>query len=244
MGTRFLRSRRLGALNLLPTPPTLLSRWQSLSGSSAGPRCSSEARGIEMEIIWILPETVLAIHSWPIAEHGGSDGLQDEGFYCSALARPRNLEANGENVDLLALAAAHAFGIAKNHPFIYGNKPTALVVMRIFLALNKANLGASPKVHMRHLSALAKGRLMKRPLPNGWASTRLKTYFRTTAQNTGKHLFFAIYQFVKSLTCSNNSAYCFGVSAWAPSQSASSGQGWTSMIGHRRRRRRRRVPSG
>lgn len=96
-----------------------------------------------MDVVWILEGTVSAIHSRQISEHGGSDGLRDEGLLLSALARPQNLLAYGENVDLAALAASYAYGIAKNHPFIDGNKRTALVVMRTFLAANGIDFTAS-----------------------------------------------------------------------------------------------------
>jgi len=95
------------------------------------------------EIKWLLEETVYAIHKRQIAEHGGSDGVRDEGLMLSALARPQNLLAYSEETpDISALAAAYAFGITKNHPFIDGNKRTALVVMRTFLLLNGFSLNA------------------------------------------------------------------------------------------------------
>jgi death on curing protein len=89
-----------------------------------------------MEIEWITFEAVLAIHNRQIAEHGGSDGLRDSGLLLSALARPQNLQAYTDDADMEALAASYAFGIAKNHPFVDGNKRTALVVMRTFLVLS------------------------------------------------------------------------------------------------------------
>ena len=94
-------------------------------------------------IIWVHEEAVTAIHSRQIADHGGSDGIRDEGLLLSALARPQNLLAYGENVDIAALAASYAFGIAKNHPFLDGNKRTSLVVMRVFLALNDIEFQAT-----------------------------------------------------------------------------------------------------
>lgn len=85
---------------------------------------------------WVALNSVLAMHKRQIAEHGGIDGLRDEGLLLSAMARPENLEAYGENVDVAALAASYAFGIAKNHPFLDGNKRTALVVAVTFINLN------------------------------------------------------------------------------------------------------------
>lgn len=86
-------------------------------------------------IVWLIEETLRAIHKRQIAEHGGSDGLRDEGLLSSALARPKNLLAYGEPPpDLASLAAAYAYGIARNHPFVDGNKRTALVAARTFHA--------------------------------------------------------------------------------------------------------------
>ena len=77
-------------------------------------------------IVWLLEETLTAIHHRQIAEHGGSEGLRDEGLLLSSLARPQNLLAYGEPApELACLAAAYAYGIARHHPFVDGNKRTA-----------------------------------------------------------------------------------------------------------------------
>ncbi len=89
-----------------------------------------------MVIEWVVPNSVLAMHKRQIAEHGGTEGVRDEGLMLSALARPENRHAYGENVDLAALAASYASDLAKNHPFLDGNKRTALVVAVAFLNLN------------------------------------------------------------------------------------------------------------
>ena len=78
---------------------------------------------------------VLTLHEEHLAEHGGPVGLRDRGLLQSALARPCHLLAY-EDPDTAALAAAYAFGIARNHPFVDGNKRTAFTVMALFLALN------------------------------------------------------------------------------------------------------------
>ncbi len=84
------------------------------------------------DIKWLLEETVYAIHKRQIAEHGGSDGVRDEGLLLSALARPQNLFAYSKKTpDISALAASLTYGIAKNHPFIDGNKRTALVFSQV-----------------------------------------------------------------------------------------------------------------
>ena len=119
------------------------------------------------EIKWLLEETVYAIHKRQIAEHGGSDGVRDGNLLLSALARPQNLLAYSEETpDISALAAAYAFGIAKNHPFIDGNKRTALVVMRTFLLLNGFNINASQEEKYLTFLKLAEGNLSEQELTN------------------------------------------------------------------------------
>ncbi len=85
--------------------------------------------------VWIDAEVVWAVHEAQLAEHGGSAGVRDAGLLDSALARPVNLEAYGEP-DVADCAAAYGFGIARNHPFIDGNKRAAFVCVELFLALN------------------------------------------------------------------------------------------------------------
>ncbi|MSO98951.1 MAG: type II toxin-antitoxin system death-on-curing family toxin [Rhodospirillaceae bacterium] len=84
---------------------------------------------------WLTEETVLAIHDAQLAEHGVGEGVSDLGLLQSALARPLNLIAYG-SPDTANLAAAYAFGIAKNRPFVDGNKRTAFVVAESFIKLN------------------------------------------------------------------------------------------------------------
>ena len=93
---------------------------------------------------WLSERGVLATHAEQIAEHGGAPGVRDRGLLDSALARPRNLAAYGEP-SVFRLAAAYAFGIARNHPFVDGNKRTALVAAATFLLLNGYEL-AAPEV--------------------------------------------------------------------------------------------------
>ena len=84
---------------------------------------------------WVQEAVVLAIHDQQIAEHGGLSGVRDLPLLQSVLARPKNLEAYG-TPDIAGLAAAYAFGIAKNHAFVDGNKRTSSVVTGTFLLLN------------------------------------------------------------------------------------------------------------
>jgi death-on-curing family protein len=92
--------------------------------------------------IWLDRAVLIAAHDEQLAEHGGATGLRDEGLFDSALGRPLNLAAY-ESPDVCALAASYAVGLAKNHPFIDGNKRTALIAMELFLWLNGAELIAS-----------------------------------------------------------------------------------------------------
>ena len=85
--------------------------------------------------IWVPREILLAVHAEQLAEHGGAEGLRDEGLFDSALARPQQLANYGEP-DVADLAACYAFGLARNHPFIDGNKRTAFVAAQLFLRLN------------------------------------------------------------------------------------------------------------
>lgn len=126
------------------------------------------------EIIWLLEEVVRAIHERQIAEHGGSSGVRDEGLLLSALARPQHLLAYGDPPpDVSALAAACAFGIARNHPFVDGNKRTALVAARTFLLINGFDLDASQEEKYLTFLQLAKGEIEEDSLTE-WIRQHLK----------------------------------------------------------------------
>lgn len=108
--------------------------------------------------IWIDPRVINAIHEEQLAEHGGGAGLRDSGLLDSALARPINLSLYGEP-DIAALAASYAVGIAKNHPFVDGNKRTAFVAMELFMALNGAELIADDVACVMTMLAVAAGEM-------------------------------------------------------------------------------------
>jgi len=110
------------------------------------------------EPIWIDLEVVLAIHDEQLAEHGGQAGVRDRGLLESALARPRNQFEYGES-SLARLAAAYAFGISRNHPFLDGNKRTSLVVAEVLLELNGLELAASDAACVATFLGLAAGDL-------------------------------------------------------------------------------------
>ena len=112
-----------------------------------------------MRWTWVSDGVMLAIHDAQLAEHGGIAGIRDEGLLASALARPHNIEAYGEGVDAGALAAACAFGISRNHPFLDGNKRTAFVVMELFLDLNGWILNADDADCISTMLCLAAGEI-------------------------------------------------------------------------------------
>jgi death-on-curing protein len=89
------------------------------------------------EPVWVREELVEAILERQLAEHGGTQGLRDDGLSQSALARQRQLFAyGGADLDVPALAASLAYGLARNHPFVDGNKRTCAVACELFLELN------------------------------------------------------------------------------------------------------------
>jgi death on curing protein len=124
--------------------------------------------------IWISKELTVAIHKRQLAEHGGADGIRDEGLFDSALARPRHQFAYEDRTPTIqGLAAAHAFGIARNHAFIDGNKRTAYVACRTFLILNGFDLTADRADRYRTFLALAEGSLSESDLAT-WLTTHTR----------------------------------------------------------------------
>ncbi|HEX2763318.1 MAG TPA: type II toxin-antitoxin system death-on-curing family toxin [Allosphingosinicella sp.] len=108
--------------------------------------------------VWLDSELATAIHAEQLAAHGGGEGTRDPGALESALARPQNSAAYGEP-DAADLAASYAFGIARNHPFVDGNKRTAAVVSETFLNLNGYDLEATDAEVVVAFLALAAGEL-------------------------------------------------------------------------------------
>jgi death-on-curing protein len=107
---------------------------------------------------WLSVDIVLDVHAEQLALFGGPDGVRDLGMLESALARPINRFAHGET-DLAALAAAYAFGLAKNHPFVDGNKRAAFASIVVFLGLNGIDLVAPPEQATAVIMALAAGEI-------------------------------------------------------------------------------------
>ena len=108
--------------------------------------------------IWIALDVAVSAHAEQLAEHGGGEGVRDLGALESAMARPINLSLYGDP-GIAELAAAYAFGIARNHPFVDGNKRTAAVTSETFLALNGYTLTASDAELVVAFVELAAGNL-------------------------------------------------------------------------------------
>ena len=124
--------------------------------------------------IWVALAVAEAAHLEQLAEHGGRQGVRDARLLDSAMARAQNLAAYGEP-DAAGLAAAYAFGIARNHPFVDGNKRTAAVVAETFLVLNGYAFEASDAELVVVFLALAAGELSEEELAD---------WFRGTLANT------------------------------------------------------------
>lgn len=124
-----------------------------------------------VEPVWLDIGVALAVHDRQLAEHGGGEGVRDAAMLESALARPLNRWGYGEG-DRAALAAAYAFGIARNHPFVDGNKRTGWVFARLFLALNGVELRFMPEDAIRVMLALAAGEISEEVLAD-WFRERV-----------------------------------------------------------------------
>ena len=107
---------------------------------------------------WLREDVLYAVHDAQLAEHGGLAGVRDAGLFASALARPQNVAAYG-NPDYAELAAAYGYGIARNHPFIDGNKRTAFVAVELFLGINGFELIADDMACVLTILAVAAGEI-------------------------------------------------------------------------------------
>ena len=122
---------------------------------------------------WIRTDLVYAVHESLLAQHGGPDGIRDKKAVESALARPAQLDANGEpKPDAADLAAAYAYGLARNHGFSDGNKRTAWVVARLFLADNDIHLKFAQSDAINTMESVASGALGERELAD-WFRQRI-----------------------------------------------------------------------
>ncbi len=124
------------------------------------------------EPIWLDQRSVLALHAELLREYGGLGGVRDEGLLESALARPQNQAAYGDPT-LAEMAAAYAFGIARNHPFIDGNKRTALTAADVFLQLNGYEIVVEEVEAVAVIRDLAAGEIGEEELA-AWITTNLE----------------------------------------------------------------------
>lgn len=115
------------------------------------------------EVVWLTTELVVAIHGEQLRMFGGPEGLRDRGMLESALGRPMNKHAY-EEADLADLAAAYAFGIARNHPFVDGNKRAALLSLIVFLGLNGVDFVVPEPEAVVAIQSLAAGTLSEEGL--------------------------------------------------------------------------------
>lgn len=122
---------------------------------------------------WIDKQALLLLHGESLAEHGGTAGMRDSGLLDSALARAPNLAACGEP-DAAALAATYGFGIARNHPFVDGNKRAAFLSVGLFLAMNGYRLVTTQADATVVMLALAAGELDEAEFA-GWLRTHIET---------------------------------------------------------------------
>lgn len=122
--------------------------------------------------VWLDRTVIVATHAEQLAEHGGGTGTRDSGLLDSALARPENLAAYGKP-DVADLAAAYGFGIARNHPFVDGNKRTAFVAVELFLLLNAHELIADDADCVLTTLAVAAGEITE---------TEFATWIRSNIQ--------------------------------------------------------------
>jgi death-on-curing protein len=125
------------------------------------------------EPVWLDVEILIDLHAEQLALYGGPDGIRDQGILESALGRPVNKFAYRET-DIAALAAAYAFGIARNHPFVDGNKRAAFGAMIVFLGLNGMDFLVPPENATAMILALAAGEVnedgLTRWIRDNWPS--------------------------------------------------------------------------
>jgi death on curing protein len=122
-----------------------------------------------MDIFWLSKDMALAFHLRQLAEHGGGAGVRDIGLLESALQRPQN-KFEYEQSDIATLAAAYAYGIARNHPFVDGNKRTALVAFFTFLFLNGYKVATTQTENLTTFLKLAEGSLTEDELASWFRS--------------------------------------------------------------------------
>lgn len=109
--------------------------------------------------LWLDERDAIALHDRSLVLHGGAPGLRDQGLLQSALARPQQLSAYGEDVDIIVLAASYTAGVVHNHPFVDGNKRTGFILGVLFLETNGVQFVASEEDAATAVLALASGEM-------------------------------------------------------------------------------------
>jgi death-on-curing protein len=122
---------------------------------------------------WLDARAIVLLHAESLAEHGGPEGLRDDGLLESALARPLNLSAYQTEADIAALAAAYGWGIAHNNPFVDGNKRAALLAIGLFLGLNGFRLTADKATDTRMMMGVAAGEKIDESVLGDWVRAHI-----------------------------------------------------------------------
>lgn len=122
---------------------------------------------------WIDVRVLKMLHEKSLSIHGGGRGVRDEGLFESAIMRPQNLSQYNEKADIADLAASYAYGLAKNHPFVDGNKRAAFLSIGLFLGINGYRLTAKPVDAIQAILALASGNMREDELAN-WIRNNMK----------------------------------------------------------------------
>lgn len=117
-----------------------------------------------ISIRWLNQQALIFLHSETLVEHGGVEGIRDEGLLESALYRPLNLYNYEQETDIAKLAAAYGFGIVRNHPFVDGNKRAGFLAVGLFLTLNGYTLKVSQLEATQTMLALAAGEISEKEL--------------------------------------------------------------------------------
>ncbi|MBT3403625.1 MAG: type II toxin-antitoxin system death-on-curing family toxin [Gammaproteobacteria bacterium] len=111
------------------------------------------------EPVWILQEIVISVHHMLLAEHGGAPGIRDEALLDSALNKPQQRYFYGEDISIFSLASSYCYGLARNYPFVDGNKRIALTIAAIFLEVNGYSLNAPEPNTVIIIEELSAGKL-------------------------------------------------------------------------------------
>ncbi len=126
-----------------------------------------------MSYNWIDPKALRLLHEESLSLHGGSSGVRDEGLFESAMARPENLAHYNSDADFADLAASYAYGLAKNHPFVDGNKRVAFLSVGLFLGINGYKLTATPVDAIQAVIGMASGEITEEAFAS-WIRDNIK----------------------------------------------------------------------